>query len=590
MSSRIHRVPYPSVGRWSPLALVIVVIGLLTLLPPHAAAWQASTRAPSRADSLQASLDPSTTLETLVKRVARQVIARYEKPWGRVVERRRSRVYIVPQGTPPERGQTFLVLRAVPGMNPSRERLICKIKVQRVAETLVECRESDRTGNDHAEAGDIVREEKPSTRALLAPCVSAIDLAPVIPEVVGETLRLQLQGRPTLRLLDDLDIERQVEAAYWSGTMAPFLEQLDDVDVVLVPILLRSEERLILNVEYFSVERRAATDIDVGSVPLDEMLLSWLRAGRTRDYAPPGYRSLPAQTYDWSLFAMEGLSGGRLVTLQRDTVRTFEFVYPGLRQVAIQALPRRDRIRQQPYVQLVPGRVLQEVADYVGRAQDPMSLDVSALRVTGEILWVTSDERRPMRLDLSRRESIVVDAKSAPVVDGLQLLWTVLDGPQALRQRWWPSPGGKRAVLMPLFSDVDDDGAPDLLWSDDRGLLQLHRRNAEQDETLNGYGDVRSIQPAEDADAHTVLWLTDPVWDGDADRLTAMQYTQGRLRPVWRSKRFNNTLVAVTSVDLNSDGSTDLVVAEQMPRGTRLHVFLALPGENTAARGGPWSE
>jgi len=106
-------------------------------------AQQESVRPAVRVDSLQSDLDPSTTLEALVKRVAGKVIARYEKPWGRVVERHRSRVYIVPQGTLPEKGQQFLVMRQVPGMNPSRERLICKLKVHRITETLVECRESD---------------------------------------------------------------------------------------------------------------------------------------------------------------------------------------------------------------------------------------------------------------------------------------------------------------------------------------------------------------------------------------------------------------------------------------------------------------
>jgi hypothetical protein len=582
--------PHRPTPLWVVGACVLGTLFMLALVVPLSGTAQEGAAAPSSEDSLPTTLDPSTTLEMLVKRVAHQVIERYEKPWGRVVERHRSRVYIVPQGMSPKKGQQFLVLRPVPGMNPTRERLIGKLKVHRVTETLVECRESDRTGNEHAEEGDLVREENAATRVILAPCISAVDLAPVIPEVVGETLRLHLQGRPTLRLVDDLDVEEQVEAAYWSGTMASFLDDLDDVEMVLVPILLRSEERLILNVEYFSVRRRAATGIDVASVPLDEMLLSWLRAGRTRDYAPPGYRSLPAQTFDWSVFAMAGVSGGRLVTILRDSLRVFEFAYPGLRQVASRDLPHRDRVRRQPYVQLIPGVVLQTVARHAGREHQPVALDVSPLQESVDVLWMTSDERRPLRLDLTNLESIRIDDESAQVVEGLRLLWLALDGPQSQRQRWWPSPGGKRSVLMPLFADVDGDDEPDLLWSDEQGHLQLHRRRVEHDETLIGYGDVKSIQPPEDADAHAVVWLTDPVWDGDADRLSAMQYIQGRLRPVWRSKRFNNTLVAVASTDLNSDGATDLVVAEQTSRGTRLHLFLALPGENTAVRGGPWSE
>jgi len=534
--------------------------------------------------------DPSTVLEELVHRVAQQVIARFEKPWGRVVERRRSRIYVVPQARTAERGDQFLVMRLVPGTSPPRERLICKLKVQRVAETLIECKETERTGTEHAEEGDIVREENESIRALLAPCISAVDLAPVIPQVVGESLRLQLYGRPTLLMDEDLALEKEVEAAYWSGSMPEFLERQSIYDVVLVPILMRSEHRLILNVEYYSVQRQAATAIDVGSVSLDEMLLSWLRAGRTRDNAPPGYRSLPAQTYDWQLLAMEGLAGGRLVTVHGDQVRVFNFAYPGLRLTASTELPPRDRVRQLPYVDLVPGEALNAAAQFASTAQKPVAMDVSPLQVSTDVLWMTSDERRPTILDFSRADAVKIEARSADVVEGLRLLWLILEGPSQLGHRWWPTPGGKRAVLYPQFRDVDGDGFPDLLWSDDQGSLRLRRRAASQVESVSGFGDVKTVQPAQDSESHAVVWLTDPVWDGQEDRLTASQFDNGRLRTVWRSERFSNTLVAIASVDLNSDGAMDLVVAEQLPRGTRLHLFLALPGENTATRGGPWSE
>jgi hypothetical protein len=490
----------------------------------------------------------------------------------------------------PQRGDQVLVMRPVPDMDPPRERLIGKLKIQGIEDTLVECKEVERTGKEHAEAGDIVREENAAIRVILAPCVSAVELAPVIPQVVGESLRLQLQGRPTLRLDEDLQIEKEVEAAYWSGTMPEFLARQENHDVVLVPILLRSQERLILNVEYFSVQRQAAIAIDVASVQLDEMLLSWLRAGRTRDFAPPGYRSLPAQIYDWQLLAMEGLSGGRLVAVQRDSVRVFTFAYPGLRLVASAALPQRDMVRQLPYVHLVHHAVLNGAAHFAATVQKPVSMDTGPLQVTQDILWMTSDERRPTILDFSRAGTIQVDPRSASVVDGLKLLWLVLDGPSQLGHRWWPTPGGKRTVLYPLFLDVDSDGSPDILWSDDRGTLQLRRRNARQPESQTGFGDVKAIQPAQGEGSNTVVWLTDPVWDGEEDRLTAAQFGNGRLRTVWRSKNFQYTLVAIASVDLNADGAMDLVVAEQLPAGTRLHLFLALPGESTATRGGPWSE
>jgi len=462
--------------------------------------------------------------------------------------------------------------------------------VKRVERTIVECKEFDRTGKDHAEEGDIVREENVSTRALLAPCISDVDLAAVIPQVLGEKLRAQLQGRPTLQLIEDLELEKQIESAYWSGTMADFLSKLDNVDVVLVPILLSSKEKLILNVEYFSVRRQAATDIAVGSIALNEMLTSWLRAGRTRDYSPPGYRSLPAQTYRWSLHAMTGLNNGGLLAVLRDSVRAFEFVYPGLRVVGSAALPWRDRIRQMPYAQLINAEVLHGAAQSVAQSGDAVALDVSVLQTPDNVVWMMSDERRPMSIQCPADAPIRVDARSAQVVTGLQQLWLVLDGPLQLGQRWWPSPGGKSKALYPLFADIDGDKVPDVMWSDVEGVLQLRRRDAEQPESLRGFGDIKSIQPAQNGNSHAVLWLTDPVWDNSADHLTALQYVRGRLRTVWRSKSFENTLVALASVDLNSDGAIDLVVAERLPSGTRLHLFLALPGENTAARGGPWSE
>jgi len=582
------------VSQWvHPTRVLCLVVILFSLSSKPVGAQESDTQesaAIAISDSLPIDADPSSVLEQLVQRVAQQVVARYERPWGRVVERRRNRVYIVPQGTVPEKGDHFLVMRSVPGMEPARERLICKLKVQRVADTLIECKEVDRTGKEHAEEGDVVREENSTVHALLSPCISAIDLAPVIPQVVGEYLRLQLQNRPTLSIQEDLELEKEVKAAYWSGTMADFLARQSMYDVVLVPMLLRSQERLILNVEYFSVQRRAAVAIDVGSMPLDEMLLSWLRAGRTRDNAPPGYRSLPAQTYDWPLLAMKGLSGGRLVTVQSDSVRLLEFAYPGLRLSARAALPRRDRVRQQPYMQLVHGEDLNAAAEFVTQEQKPVPLDISPLQVPPDVLWMTSDERRPMILDFSGTGVIQVDSQSASVVEGLRLLWLVLEGPPQLGHRWWPTPGGKRTAIYPQFQDVDGDGSPDILWSDDQGKLQLRRRHAEQPESRSGFGDVKSIQPAQKDQSNAVVWLTDPVWGGQSDRLTASQFNNGRLRTVWRSKRFAHTIVAIASVDLNSDGAVDLVVAEQLPRGSRLHLFLALPGESTATRGGPWSE
>ena len=576
------------------LAAQAVLLGCVFFVAPTniAKAQEATTALLSRTaskDTAQAYADPSTVLEELVQRVAQQVIERFERPWGQVVERRGGRVYVVPQGTTVELVDQFLVMRPVPGMHPPRERMICRLKVQRVDATIIECKEVDRTGKEHAEEGDVVRAENGLTRALLAPCISEVDLAPVIPQVIAESLRMQLHGRPTLLIDEDLQVEKEVEAAYWSGGMRDFLMRQSSYDVVLVPILLRSQERLILNVEYFSVERQAATAIDVGSVQLDEMLLSWLRAGRTRDYAPPGYLSLPAQTYDWEILAMQGLSDGRLVAVQRDSVRVFHFAYPGLRLTASAELPSRDLVRQVPYVDLLSSEVLGAAARFISEKQKPLLMDVTPLQVQPDVLWMTSDERRPTILDFSNAGSVHIEARSAEVVEGLRLLWLVLEGPPQLGHRWWPTPGGKRTALYPQFQDVDGDGSPDILWSDDQGVLRLRRHNAAQPESQAGFGDVKSIQPAEDDESRAVVWLTDPVWDGQEDRLIACQFSNGRVRAVWRSERFKNTLVAIASVDLNSDGAMDLVVAEQLTSGTRLHLFLALPGENTATRGGAWS-
>ena len=150
------------------VVLAVLCFCCLVIEPVLAQEGGAAAEKPSvtTTDSLLLATDPASALGTLVQRVADQVIAQYERPWGRVVERRRSSVYVVPQGTPPEKDKQFLVLRPVPGMSPSRERLICKLKVKRVERTVIECKEFDRTGKDHAEEGDIVREENVSTRGL----------------------------------------------------------------------------------------------------------------------------------------------------------------------------------------------------------------------------------------------------------------------------------------------------------------------------------------------------------------------------------------------------------------------------------------
>jgi len=138
---------------------------------------------------------------------------------------------------------------------------------------------------------------------------------------------------------------------------------------------------------------------------------------------------------------------------------------------------------------------------------------------------------------------------------------------------------------MPLFADLDGNGRIDLLWNDRRGNLCMLRSERGRTDLYPGFGDVKAVQPRSVPASRPVLWLTDDVCCGAADRLHAAQLDANRLRLVWSSERFEGPIVGLASVDLDGDSAFDLVVAEQSGPGTRLHLFMAIPGERTYARG-----
>ncbi|MFQ5599796.1 MAG: hypothetical protein ACE5G2_04490 [Candidatus Krumholzibacteriia bacterium] len=562
--------------------LSLVLLLLLAGLPLCARAGDAldDPRRPAQAGEPQApeaqageAADPASALDLLVQQAVHLVGDRYSRPLGRVVERRRGRVFVSLRGEQPKKGVRYLAMRPIEDAAPGRERLITKLQVQRITAGLVECKESDRAGKAHAEPGDVVRPITNPPRVLLAPCLALVDLAPVIPQVVGEKLRTAMLGRMDLELAGDLETERSAEAAYWSGNVVGFLRAQKKLDFVLYPVLLQTSGKLLLNLEYYSVERERATDIDVAAVELDAMLSAWLRAGRPRRVAPSGFRLLAAQVFPWPVRALAGAPHGGIFAVTRDSVHVLDFYYPGLRPGATLDLVVREQVRREPYSVVLGSEALHATLD-----------DAPHRNAT----YVLSDERWPRtfissvegrKLRLSRR------AVRTQVAEVFRELWIATRGPSHLASRWWPAPGWSRAVVNPLFADLDSDGKLDLIWSDERGTLHVRRVAARNFESFAGFGDVKAVQPSDGPQSHTVLWLTDPVWEGGADRLHAAQLVGRKLEVVWSSEPFEGTLVALVSADLNGDEAYDLVVGEDVEGGTRLHLFLALPGERTAARG-----
>lgn len=531
-----------------------------------------------------------TRLNELAQRAVAQIDARLSKPLGRVVERRRSRVYVVVSGTPPAKGTRLLVRRPV---TASVEQPIGTLQVMRVTEGLVECRELQRAGRAHAEANDLVRLEGVTPRLLLAPCLTHVDLVPVIPQVIGEQIRNQLLGRNTIVLVDSLDLERRAEAAYWSGRAGQFLEEEHELDLVLFPVLLLATDKLVLNLEYFSVERGRAIDVDAVSVEIDDMLRSWIRAGRNRSSAPPGYRAMASQAFGSRMLTLAPVGGGALVAVSPDSLQLLEFAFPGLRVTAVVPLGVVEQQRREPYACIVSGadvRAMQMRLRMDGRSN--LRETESGGRTAGaDTIWVLSELRPPRAFAVSSREKRLQVVQTSPesAERWLADVWVALRAAARHRQQWWPRPGWNRIVMVPQIGDVDLDGRLDLLWSSQNGELNIRRFAAESAQVFPGFGDVKAIQAGQLEQSKPVLWLTEAVWNNAPDRLQAAQLIGGKLQVVWRSEPFEGTLTGLASTDLNSDGAIDLVVAERQARTTRLHVYLALPGERTAARGGAWA-
>jgi hypothetical protein len=532
-----------------------------------------------------------TRLEDLARLGVQQVERRILQPIGRVAERRRSRVYVLAHGAPPPQGTR---LRAMRPNAYGHEELICTLEVQTTSGGLVECRELERTGRAHATANDIVRADRPPLRVLLAPCLTHVDLAPVIPQVVGELLRVGLLRRPEIVLTDSLDLERRAEAAYWSGMAGDFLRAQTHLELVIFPVLLLGEDKLILNLEYFSVARGRATDVDAVSVQADDMLRSWLRAGRARSNAPPGFRALAAQTFATQLVALEPAVSGGVFALSADSLFVMEFAYPGLRPIAAAALGIAERPQREPFAMMLAASTWRDrlaPAPANGQGTDG-GKPPAARSALDDTILVLSEERAPLAYTYSARDRSLRPRASASLREFdavLQALWTTARAPSRTAPHWWPRPGWSRSVIAAQFGDVDGDARLDALWSDRRGDLVLRRSGAEAPQTFRGFGDIKSLQVGKSDEARAVLWLSDAVWDGEADRLQAVQLVGNKLQVVWRSERFEHTLVGLASADLNGDGAFDVVAAERLGQGTRVHVFLALPGERTAARGGAWT-
>jgi hypothetical protein len=138
-----------------------------------------------------------------------------------------------------------------------------------------------------------VRRPVGETRLLLAPCVALIDLAPEIPDVLGEKLRTEMRGSEVFDVLDAPEVERRAQVAYTAGIAADFVVHQTNADEVLFPVLLQTPGKMVLNLEYYSVERGRATDIDVVSAPLDDLMRAWLRAGRPAPSRPARVSASP---------------------------------------------------------------------------------------------------------------------------------------------------------------------------------------------------------------------------------------------------------------------------------------------------------
>lgn len=516
---------------------------------------------------------PRSALDQLVQQGVQQVQERYTRPLGRVAERRRDRVFVLLRQLPPAPGTVLEVVRPAGAGQP--DRTIGRLEVLSSDAGVTECREQERTGRAHAEAGDQVRRPVGTTRLLLAPCIPLLELAPEVPDVIGERLRAALATSSAVRLIDSPDNERRAEAAYLASAAGDFVSRQANVDEVLYPVLMQTPGKLVLNLEYYTVQRGRATDIDVVSVALDDLMRAWLRAGRARQGAPPGFRRLPPQTHPWRVVALAEAPGGDVLAVDTDSVHVLHLQFPGLRVRYNAALSARTRRRRDPWCAVISTRELQ-----------PHGADL------GEGLVVLGDERRPALLLWSSGagpEALPqLRPAGADVEPALERMFTALRAPaRKPDSRWWPAPGQLATALAPCFADLDGDGRTDGVWSSMEGMLQVKLAAQRLVRSYPGFGDIKAAQaPRAAASARAVLWLTDPVWHGEPDRLHAAQLANDDLQVTWSSEPFEGTLVGLVSVDLNGDGTPDLVAAEALEDGTRLHPFLAFASSRPAAAAG----
>lgn len=517
-----------------------------------------------------------SALDQLVQQAVQQVQERYTRPLGRVAERRRDRVFVLLRQMPPPPGTVLEVVHPAAGGQP--ERVVGRLEVLSSDAGVTECREQERTGRLRAEAGDQVRRPVGTIRLLLAPCIPLLEVAAEIPDVIGERLRAALATSSIVRLADTPENERRAEAAYLASAAGDFVSRQANLDEVLYPVLMQTPGKLVLNLEYYTVSRGRATDIDVASVALDDLMRAWLRAGRARQGAPPGFRRLPPQTHAWRVVALAEAPGGDVVAVDPDSVHVLHLQFPGLRVRYNAALGARTRRRRDPWCAVVPARELQAHGAELGDG-----------------VVVLGDERRPALLVWSPGagpEALPqLRAVGADVEPALERMWTALRAPaRRPDSRWWPAPGQLATILAPAFADLDADGRTDAVWSSMEGMLQVKLAAQRSIRSYPGFGDLKAAQAPRAAGQRAVLWLTDPVWHGEPDRLHAAQLVNDDLQVTWSSEPFEGTLVGVASVDLNGDGTPDLVVAEALEDGTRMHPFLAFaagrPAPATGTSGG----
>jgi hypothetical protein len=245
-----------------------------------------------------------------------------------------------------------------------------------------------------------------------------------------------------------------------------------------------------------------------------------------------------------------------------------------LRRSATLALGAKIAVRRSPLLLLLDAELVKLAApDLAGNS----------------IAWILSEERWPRALlpaEPPRAVALGPAGAGLEIKPVLELVWKHAGGSERLASRWWPAPGrGERPVIMPVFADLDGNGRIDLLWSDRRGNLCVLRSERGRTDLYPGFGDIKAVQPRNEPASRPVLWLTDAVCCGTPDRLHAAQLDENRLRLVWSSERFEGSIVALASLDLDGDAAFDLVVAEQLRNGTRLHLFMAIPGDLTHARG-----